>query len=273
MRKLFQFLLFSFFIAMVNPALASDDIPAYYTAGHMSSADAAVKLKAAGFDVVFEYKIGKKKDQTSILFTNDALKKDANKKDRAFGAILRLLVDDKKNVLSINNPIYFEKAFLQDDYNQATATAALDALKKAFGTITASKDKLEADDIAGYHFMMGMPYYDDMIEIGSGKCNDLVDKAKKYKKGKGFLFELKLADNRYLIGYKLGKKTAKFPKKIGFNNAQLLPYLVMIEDGKAKILAPKYYLAISYPLLSMGEFTTVATVPGAIEKDLKKPFK
>jgi hypothetical protein len=35
----------------------------------------------------------------------------------------------------------------------------------------------------------------------------------------------------------------------------------------------KYYIALSYPLLTMTEFTTIATVPGAISKELAKPFK
>jgi hypothetical protein len=38
-------------------------------------------------------------------------------------------------------------------------------------------------------------------------------------------------------------------------------------------LSAKYFIAISYPLLTMSEFMTIATVPGAIENDLKKIFK
>lgn len=273
MKRLVTFLLLSFFMAAANPLAASDEISAYFTTGHMSVDDASAKLKDAGFDVVSQYKLDKKGKLTAVVFTNDALKQDANKKNRAFAAILRLLVDDENKLVSIGNPIYFGKALLQDDYNEATSTAATAALKKAFGDTEDSKDKLASDDISGFHFMMGMPYYEDMIEVGKGKCPELVEKAKKAKKGKNFLFEMKLADNRYLIGYKLGKKTAKFTKKIGKNNAQLLPYTILIEDGQAKILDPKYYIAISYPLLTMSEFTKIATVPGAIEKDLKKPFK
>lgn len=62
-------------------------------------------------------------------------------------------------------------------------------------------------------------------------------------------------------------------KKIGVENASLLPYPVLLENGKAKILAPKYYLAISYPLLKMAQFMTISSVPSAIEKDCKKLFK
>ena len=62
-------------------------------------------------------------------------------------------------------------------------------------------------------------------------------------------------------------------KKIGRANAAVLPYCVSIENGLASSLAAKYYLAVSYPLLSMGEFMTISTVPGAIKQDLSKPFK
>ena len=45
------------------------------------------------------------------------------------------------------------------------------------------------------------------------------------------------------------------------------------ENGEAKVLAPKYNLALHYPLLSMTGFMTIATVPGAILKDCEKIFK
>lgn len=84
MRKIFTLLFFSFFLAATNPLAASDDIPAYLIAGHMSADDAEAKLKDAGFDVITQYKLDKKGTLTSVLFTNSALKKDANKKNRAF---------------------------------------------------------------------------------------------------------------------------------------------------------------------------------------------
>ena len=46
-----------------------------------------------------------------------------------------------------------------------------------------------------------------------------------------------------------------------------------IENGEAKVLAPKYNLALHYPLLSMTGFMTIATVPGAILKDCEKIFQ
>ena len=87
------------------------------------------------------------------------------------------------------------------------------------------------------------------------------------------VFKLELPNGSTLVGVDLDKRTKKFVKKIGTQNAEILPYTILIEDGKATALAAKYYIAISYPMLTMGEFMTIATVPGAIEKDLEKPFK
>jgi hypothetical protein len=71
----------------------------------------------------------------------------------------------------------------------------------------------------------------------------------------------------------MDRRTNGFVKKIGAQNGQILPWAVLIEGGQAKALSAKYFIAISYPLLTMNEFMTIATVPGAIENDLKKIFK
>ena len=162
---------------------------------------------------------------------------------------------------------------MQDDSNYQASLVVEKSLRDAFGELTNSADKWEYDGLSSYHFMMGMPYFEENAVLSEGENTVLLEKARSYKKGKNLIFELEIGEGRTLLGYALGKKTSKFVKKIGYQNAQVLPYTVLIEEGKAKILAPKYYIAISYPQLTMGEFMTIASVPGAIEKDLAKPFK
>jgi hypothetical protein len=249
-----------------------ESIATYYIGAYMDAKAAKSALEGAGFEVIGEHKM--KKIGTTLVYTNDALKKMADKPTRGFAAIQRLFIDEERQQISLTNPVYFGKAFMQDQYDHATSKAASDALHKAFSGLTPSKDAMEFGDLEGYHFMMGMPYYTDVDELGEGDTAALVDQIVNGKKAKkNLVFELKLSDDRVLVGYKLSKRTAKFPTKIGTQNSGLLPYTVLIEDGKAVSLAAKYYLAISYPLLTMGEFMTIATVPGAIEKDLAKPFK
>ena len=116
--------------------------------------------------------------------------------------------------------------------------------------------------------MSGMPHYEDMTVVARG--DDLI---KKLQNNKKVVFIQKLENGSTLIGIKLAKRTNKFTGRIGTNNAALLPYPILIEKGEAKIMDPKYYISVMYPLLQMSEFMTIATVPGAIVKDCEKVFK
>jgi len=253
--------------------LEGTKVSTYLVGEYVDVATAKTKLESAGFEVIAEYASVKK--GTTLVFTNAALKAEAAKPGRAHAAVLRLFVDDKEKMISFTNPVYFGKAFMQADYNHAVFNGALESINTAFSGLKASADELAYDDLSAYHFMVGMPYYEDADTLGepSATTADAVAKAKSYKKGKALIFELKLSDTSTLLGYDLGKRTKKFVKKIGRANAAILPYCISIENGQASALNAKYYIAISYPLLDMGGFMGIATVPGAIEKDLTKAFK
>ena len=250
--------------------VANDRIAAYLQAPLLTKDEVVSKLKAAGFTPLSSYKVDKKGKVISIIFSDEKLTKKASKKGRGFAASLRLLIDEKNNQISISNPIYVQKAFLQDDYDDALAQSALKRLRDNFEGLQNSKDVVKFIRLPRYKFMNGMPVYEDMIVVKEGSNADLLAKARKSKK---VVFEQKLENGSTLIGVKLSKRTSKFVKKIGYQNAELLPYPVLIEDGKAYTLAPKYYIAVMYPLLSMSEFMTIATVPGAINKDIDKIFR
>lgn len=243
-------------------------VATYKVAAYVDEAAAKTKLSAAGFEVVGTYKSSDK--GTTVLFTNAQMKAMADKPTRGLAAVGRLLVDEERQQISIANPVYFGKAFMQKEYSHATASATLSSLEKAFGPLKDSTDKWEFAKLAGYNFMIGMPYYEDMMVVGEGSTADLVAKAKK---AKGTVSVVQLSADRYVAFVDLDRRTKGFVKKTGTQNAQLLPWAVLIEDGKAKALSAKYFIAISYPLLTMSEFMTIATVPGAIENDLKKIFK
>jgi len=254
-------------------AQAPKVVKAYMVGPMMTSEAVSSKLTASGFEVLGTYLVNKKNKLETVVFTNDALKAMANKPGRGFAGIGRILVDGKNAQISISNPVYFGKAFMQDEADYAQMVAVKDALTAAFPGLKEAADQWDYAGLADYHFMVAMPYYQDSIVIGEGDAAALLAKAEAYKKGKMHLFTLKLAENKYLVGYDLSKRTAKFPEKIGIEKAGLLPYTILIENNEARILAPKFYLAVSYPQLTMGQFMKIATVPGAIEKDLSKPFK
>ncbi len=246
-------------------------ISAYLRADLMDVKHASDKLKSAGFEVLAQFPLDKKKELVSIVFTDDRLKKMASKTNRGFIGTLRLLVDPKNNQISITNPLYMGKAMLQSDYNEKEAKEILASLVKAFPNARNSMDKLKYQLLPKYQFMDGMPYYNDMEVIARG--DDLLEKLEKKKNKKKVVFKFKLPNGSTLIGVKLSKRTSKFPKRIGTNNAGMLPYPILIENGEAKIMEPKYYLALMYPQLTMEEFMTIATIPGAIIKDCTKVFR
>jgi len=253
--------------------LEGTKVNTYLIGEYLDAPSVKSKLEGAGFEIVADYASVKK--GTTIVFTNAAIKEEAAKPDRAFAAVLRVFVDEKNKMISFTNPVYFGKAFMQDEYNHTVFNGALESINNALPGLKASQDELAFDDLEAYHFMMGMPYYKETDTLGEASATtaEAVAKAMDYKKGKAVIFELKLSDTTTLLGYDLGKRTKKFVKKIGRANAAILPWCVAIENGQAKALNAKYYIALSYPLLDMGGFMGIATVPGAIEKDLGKAFK
>ena len=269
MKKHIALLFLFLFVGFSN--LIAKGISTYLIGEYVEASQASKMLESAGFEVVAEYE--SVKDGTTLVFTNEALKKEGAKPGRAHVAVARLFVDAKEKRISFTNPLYFGKAFMQDEYNAKVFTKVKEEIESVFTGLKASADRLDEDDLAHYHFMMGMPYYEDSDTLGKGSYVSLLEKARTYKKGKTLVFELKLSENSTLFGYELSKRTKKFVGKIGRQNAAILPYTVSVEGDRASALEAKYYIAVSYPLLTMTTFTTIATVPGAIKKELSKPFK
>lgn len=266
MKKLLTLVVMA--LAITVSGFAAEVTSAYKIAAYVDVESAKSKLIAEGFEVVGTYKATE--SGTTILYTNAAMKADAAKQNRGFNAVGRILVDDERKQVSIANPLYFGAAFMQKEFKQSASSKVLNSLKKAFGPLKDSEDAWETKGLAGYHFMMGMPYYEDMDTVGSGSTADLVAKAKA---AKGTVAVVQVGSDRYVAFVELDKRTSGFVKKIGSQNAQILPYAVLIEGGEAKALNAKYYIAISYPLLTMTEFMGISTVPDAITKNLQKIFK
>jgi len=248
------------------------EVSTYLIAPLMSTDEVKSKLEGAGFEIVAVDTVGKKK-LDSIVFTNDYLKSLANRPGRGFLAgALRVLVNSEGSETRISNPQYFVKAFLQDDYKLGDEQPLMDALNMAFGEMKPSEDKWEYDGLANYQFMMGRPYYQDVIVAAEGDTAELNAKMQSAKK-KDLVFTLNVGEGRTLYGVKLNARTMKFVDKIGVQNAGILPWMILVENNKATAMRADYLIAISYPLLDMGGFMGIMTVPGAVEKDVSKYLK
>ena len=242
-------------------------VSTYLRGAFVNANEVKKRLEKSGFKILSTLNLDK--DLTVIVFTSKELLETA--KNSAYASNLRVLIDKKSKTISISNPIYFQKAFLRDKYNQKLAKSVLDKINSAFDGLKNSKDKLKETLLPEYHFMFGMPKYDDMIIVASASnTNTLISKLQNNKQ---IVFIQKITNKKYLVGVKLTGKSGEFYNKIGNKNALLLPYPMLIEDGKAKILNPKYYIALSYPLLKMSQFMDISSIPGEIEDECKKLFK
>jgi hypothetical protein len=244
---------------------APEKLTAYY-ASEIQSVDALkTKLEANGFEVLATNDVLEGK--TVISITNDELKAT-----NTYMAVINILVNPEAKEVRVQNPSYLGAAYLQDKYTYGQFKATLTALEKVLGTMNEVSDVYKLNKLAKYHFMLGMPYFADTIGIAEGV--NLEEKLKDTKAAKYFAYSLKLPNGNTLVGNLLRSRTNKFLNKIeAQNNAQLLPYQSMVQEGKVVILNPKFYLALSLPLLSMGDFMKIANAPDEIEKDIKRAYK
>ena len=273
MKKLLALVFSIVMVSAVSAAEPKDDavISTYLQGEYISAKDVETKLSESGFEVVTTFKSIKK--GKTVIFTCPTLKKEAAKANRASIAVMRVFVDEQEQSISITNPVYFGKAYMQKDYNHETFSKVKAKIESTFAGLKGSEDSMEYDDLSGYHFTLGMPYYEDTQELGEASNADLIDKLKSYKKGKLLVFELEIDADTTLVGYKIGRGTERFAKKIGRQNAGLLPWMIVVDGGKATMLQAEYYIALTYPQLGMGQFAGIASIPGDVIKDLKKPFK
>lgn len=247
-------------------------VATFLKGGAMDVATATSKLKAGGFEVVATVP-NVVEEGTVIVFTCPKLKAEGAKPGRGYIAAMRLFVDEKEKSIAITNPVYFGKAYMQDSYNHATFAAIKGKIDAAFPGLKDSADNMKFKNLEDFHFTIGMPYYKDQAVLGEGTNDELMARAKTFKKGADIIFELKISDKTTLVGHKLGAKTAAFVDKIGRANAAVMPWMVLLEGGKAQTLKGEYYIAMNYPLLGMGQFMGIASVPDSVIKDLEKPFK
>ena len=250
-------------------SLLASEISTYLKANYIKAPALETALKAEGFEVLGAYDAMGDSKHHIIVITNADLKKAASEEKRGFAGVLKVLVDAEKNTLVVTNPEYFMHAFLQDDYKEDKAKSITSSLSKAMGSFTNSKLSLDDDDLEGYHYMFGMPYYEDMVEVAEGE--HLAQKLEK-NAGANLVFKLDLGKS-VVYGIAMPIEKEYIAAIEAQDHAAFLPYMVMIEDGEAKILHGKYYLAISNPGLSMGAFMKISSTPGEIEDFMTALFK
>jgi hypothetical protein len=237
-------------------------LSAYYVSDFQTVESLTTKLLANDFEILSTTEILKGK--TVISITSPELQNT-----NTFVAVINILVNEKDEEIRVQNPSYFAAAYLQGHFKYGQFSSTLKALKSALGDMYQVKDMVEYSSLKNYHLMFGMPYFLDTVRLARGhELNKLIDENKE------ILYSLKLPNGNTLVGHKMSLKTNSFLNKIEVaNNAQLLPYQSMIKKRKAYMLNPKFYIALSLPLLEMIDFMKITNTPSDIVSSLKKDYQ
>lgn len=242
-------------MSILTISAMAEDVSTYLISSASSLSDVQSKLQANGFEVLAT-------TDNVVTITNAELQAS-----NTYVATLQVYVGGSD--VRVQNPAYFGQAYLQESYQKGQFKGTIESLTKALGAMSGSTEKLDSSDISKYHFMIGMPYFKDTITVSSS-----LNAYKKLEGNQNIAYTLMLPSGAMLVGHKLSPSTNGFLTTLGQNdNSQIVPYESLAYSNKALMMNPKYYLALSLPQLSMGEFMKISSVPGEIEEDIKQAYK
>ena len=274
--------------------LLSQDIPAYVKVGSnsksMSELTTLIKdaLVAKGFSYKGSFNPESKSKFKVLAFTRRDLYLTCLKaKDRGtLAAILKVSLIQKGDKVEVSylNPDYIFPAYLKGI--ASSNKIALDkivsdfkeGLKVAGNEFTGFGGTKTASKLEKYHYMLGMPYFTDPVELKTFTSFEegkrIIEGNLKNKKGDTRkIYSLLLNKSEIAIyGVALTNKEkgeASFLPIIGEDHIAAMPYEIILQGNKATILHGKYRLALHWPKLTMGEFMKIMNTPGYIEDVFK----
>lgn len=263
------------FLGVAAVVMAAETTPTDFKADYLELNALKHALAENGLEVLGTHQVAGSNDYTVVVYTCGELKQAARIPGRGFAGVLRILHNSKDRELVVSNPEYYMHAFLQKDYEQGMAKPVNDALATALGALVPTEDSLKTKKLAKYNFMIGMPHYDDVERVAKGSAEDLCARLEANAKDR-IVFKLNLAEDgsSVLYGVALPSEIERFNEKLDtMGQSHLLPYTVLVENGEANILHAKFYLALSFPRLTMTEFMKIMSVPGDIKDAFKADFE
>jgi len=282
-------LLLALFLLLSLSAVQAEKMKPFFLASAGSGdfskivADTKSKLSSGGFEVIGEY--APYEGATIIIVTNDALKNNAKDSEfGAYGAVQRVAVTDMAGEIQVTytNAVYMANGYQLKGKLEDVAAALKSTLgeQKTYG----SKKGLSGKDLQGYHYMFGMPYFDDpdvLSEHGSyDKAMQKVKAALAAKSGGvSKVYQLDIPGKQQTVfGVAMTQgmsDDSTIMKEVDFKDIRStahLPYEMLVhENGKVYALSAKFRIALNFPDLSMAgkhSFMGIMSSPEAIKKAL-----
>jgi uncharacterized protein (DUF302 family) len=300
MKKVFPLLIFLFLGTglLIGQSYKPYTIGAE-TTGSIADVKTKVKtsLKENKFTVVGEYKPASDANRWLIVVTCSELKSAVKKVGGTTGFALTLRVavtkEGSKTIVSYTTPEYWGNAYFQKNYSKVSSLystlskrlkSALAGLGTNSGTMFGAKKGMTASALQKYHYMMGMPYFEDNVELNSfsshsAAVSKIDGNFKKGVKDMVKVYSVALPDKKlklYGVGFRGEKGESAFMPTIDIGKPKhtaFLPYEMLVYDNKVYMLHGRYRIAISFPDLSMGTFMKIVSTPGNIENFLESATK
>lgn len=250
-------------------------------------------LTQNGMEVLGQYQPAGDENRWVIVFSSPELK-DAVKEVgglTGFAAALRLGItfENGKNDITYTNPAYWGNAYFRDDFdevssNYAALTAKLESAMRTIGTYQGtsfgSEKGLSTKDLRKYRYMIGMPRFDDPVELADlgnyQAATAKIESSANNTPNVSLVYQISIPEEEItLYGFGLSGEDgeANFLPKIDITNPEhtaFLPYDVLVTGGEVLMLHGRYRIALSFPDLTMGTFTKIMSTPGNIEDLLKQ---
>jgi hypothetical protein len=247
------------------------------------AADVKAKLTGAGFTVAGSY--APYPGAVVLAVTDDGLKEAAaGARFGGYAAAQRVAVTKVADEVQVayTNPLYMAAAYRMkaDLAPVAKRLAAALGEGEEFGPPEGKRNK----DLAKYHYMMGMPYFDEPWKLAEFPSQaDAVAAVKAgLAAGRGktrLVYELAVSPDETVFGVGLGDgcgADANVMKEIDvkpLRSTAHLPYEVLVSKGEVYALHAKFRIAVNFPDLSMmgdHSFMRIRCAPDSIEKALKE---
>jgi len=284
-------LVIAVFLISIN-ANSQEKLYAYYkvtTTGTINDVKAKLKtqLKEKGLTYLGGYNTQGKANQYVIVFTNKKLYGISlyKKTHKAMASIMKFGIKKSGNSITVSllNPEYIFYAYFRNTTSSYTKLKEISdevhGILKSVGTeYKGFGGQLSKRDLKKYHYMMGMPYFTDPVELNEmssfeNACETIEKNLKVGKGNTSKVYRLKFSKSKIAIyGVALKSKSdgeASFLPIIGDNHIAAMPYELIVIDKKVMMLHGKYRLALHWPELTMGQFMKIVSTPGYIEDTME----
>lgn len=289
-----RFIIFAFILMMVSTGLIGQEFKPYILGAQSGDSLEVVSekiqtaLSEAGFTILGGYQPAADEGRYVYVINSVEIIEAVQEFGEltGFAAALRvgLTVDGAVVNISYTNPLYLGHAYFQKQFAAVeTNFQEVDKkLKQVMAGLGEAKDEpfgaeegMTPKELSRYHYMFGMEYFDDVVELTEFSSYDVGKSIIESKLSKGgdtkmvYAFEVPGHDLKlYGIGLSGEDGEAHFLPIIDIGapkHTAFLPYEILLMGNQAVMLHGRYRIALAFPDLTMTTFSKIMSTPGDIE--------